>query len=141
MLLLLPALLAGCAQGPIPAAQRDFALEADTLLHGLGPGKTCRNDRDCQEGQARAVCTLGTCFGLLTTDERVTRALLVERLGLADRPVQTAAIKPLLAVLGNDMARRSRRSTGWRRGRASRGMRKSWMRFGFWLPPKKRRWR
>ena len=104
MLLLLPALLAGCAQGPIPAAHRDFALEADTLLHGLGPGKTCRNDRDCQEGQARAVCTLGTCFGLLTTDERVTRALLVERLGLAERQVQTAAIKPLLAVLGNDMA-------------------------------------
>lgn len=102
LLPLLTAPLTGCAQAPAPATVRDYALEADALLHGLGPTKTCRNDRDCQEGAVRAVCTLGTCFGLLTTDERVTRSLLVERLGAADAPVQIAALKPLLTALASE---------------------------------------
>ena len=101
--LLLGLVLPACAPAQTPVAYRDYALEADTIVHGLGPGRTCRNDRDCQEGQTRAVCTLGTCFGLLTTDERVTRALLVERLAQADKPVQLAAMKPLLAVLASDI--------------------------------------
>ncbi len=95
-------LVAGCAQPPPPVAKRDYPLEADALLHGLGPGKTCRNDHDCQEGAVRAVCTLGTCFGLLTSDERVTRALLVERVAQADPPVQAEVVKPLLAALASD---------------------------------------
>ncbi len=100
--LLVIVLLAGCAPAPAPVAVRDYPLEADALLHGLGPTKTCRNDRDCQEGPVRAVCTLGTCFGLLTTDERVTRSLLVERLAAADAPVQAEAVKPLLAALASE---------------------------------------
>ena len=100
--LLVPMLLAGCTQAPAPLAVRDYPLEADALLHGLGPSQTCRNDRDCQEGAVRAVCTLGTCFGLLTTDERVTRALLVERLAAADARVQAETLKPLLAALSSD---------------------------------------
>ena len=98
------ALLTACAQPPPPVAPRDFTLEADALLRGMGPSWTCRNDRDCQQGEARAVCTLGTCFGLLTTDERVTRALLVERLGAADVKVQVAATRTLLDMLGNENA-------------------------------------
>jgi hypothetical protein len=103
-LLPLFALLTSCAQPPPPVAVRDFKNEADALLHGLGATVTCRNDRDCQQGEVRAVCTLGTCFGLLTTDERVTRALLVERLAAADVQVQAAATQPLLEVLGNEAA-------------------------------------
>lgn len=99
---LLLVLLPACAPAPAPVVHRDYPLEADALLHGLGPGKTCRNDRDCQEGAVCAVCTLGTCFGLLTTDERVTRALLVDRLAQADAPVQAEVIKPLMAALTSD---------------------------------------
>lgn len=96
------ALLVACGQAPAPTVARDYELEADALLHGLGPTKTCRTDRDCPEGAVRAVCTLGTCFGMLTTDERVTRALLVERLAKADASVQRAAVKPLRAALASE---------------------------------------
>lgn len=95
-------LLLGCAPAPVPVAARDYPLEASALLHGLGAARVCRSDRDCQEGQVRSVCTLGTCFGLLTTDERVTRALLVERLALAGPRVHAEVRKPLLTALSSD---------------------------------------
>lgn len=99
---LLLVLIAGCAQQKPPVPTRDFDREAHALLQGLGPGTGCRNDRDCAEGQVQAACTLGTCFGLLTTDERPTRALLTDRLAHADVRVLRAAVPMLLGVLGAD---------------------------------------
>ena len=95
-------MLAACAEPLPPPAPRNPAAEAKVLVQGFGPGKTCRNDRDCELGAARAVCTLGTCFGLLTTDERVTRSLLLTRLAAADPAVQQAAAPGLLAALVSD---------------------------------------
>lgn len=88
-------LLLACAPAPPPAPQRDVQAEAKALVQGLGPGATCRNDRDCVVGGVSAACMLGTCFGLLTTDERPVRSLLLSRLIDTDAPVQAAA-RPLL---------------------------------------------
>ena len=95
--------LCACAPEKPPEPPRNPTAEAKALVQGMGPAATCRNDRDCVVGKVQASCTLGTCFGLLTTDERPVRSLLVSRLADADRAVQQAA-KPLLrAALESDV--------------------------------------
>jgi len=71
---------------------------AAAITQGIGPSKVCRNDRDCGPG-AGGACVLGTCFGLLTTDNPASRRTLAEKLRQADPQIQAAAQATLLAAL------------------------------------------
>lgn len=93
-------LCAGCRPAAAPAPVVDPATAAAAITQGIGPAKMCRNDRDCGPGAATGSCVLGTCFGLLTTDNPAARHALAEKLRRADAPVQAAAEATLLTALG-----------------------------------------
>lgn len=94
---LLGLVLGACQQAPA-AEVRDYALEATALVQGL-TATSCRNDRDCAVGHASGACVLGTCFGLLTSDQRSARRVLADRLAHADPQVRVAAEKLLLGAI------------------------------------------
>lgn len=82
----------GC-QAPERAsvATQDPQKEAHALVEGLGGERSCRTDHDCAVGASEAACMLGACFGILTTDIRTARQLVVGRLRQASAPVRNAA--------------------------------------------------
>ena len=105
---LLVACLAWCAPAcrsaapPVPA--RHAVRDAAALVDGYGPVRVCRGDHDCGQGGVTGSCVLGTCFGLLTTDNPAARHTLAERLRRADADVRAAAEVSLLAALGRAAA-------------------------------------
>ncbi len=92
-------LCAGCKPSAAPAPVVDPVRAAAAITQGIGPAKLCRNDHDCGPG-AGGSCVLGTCFGLLTTDNPAARHTLAERLRQADPKIQAAAEATLLTALG-----------------------------------------
>ena len=90
----------GCAPGQAVLPARDVRAEAHALLQGLGPARACVADADCAVGQTGGACALGTCFGLLTTDQRPIRRVIAERIGQVD-PVLSAQLQTQLLALGS----------------------------------------
>lgn len=70
----------------------------------------------CQVGRVRALCVLGTCTGLLSTDQRPERAIVLERLEAAPAAVRAAAEPALLTALDNPAA------APWQRLAAAEGL-------------------
>lgn len=99
-LLGLAALTIGCAAKQPAVAARDPDREVFALLQGLGPTVACQDDRGCQVGPVAGACGLGTCFGLLTTDQRPLRKILVERIGHADAILRPRLQARLLETAG-----------------------------------------
>lgn len=113
------AVLGGCAQTPAPAPAVPAAEQAAALVGhatGLGVGRPCQADSACQVGQVRSLCVLGTCTGLLSTDQRPERAVVLERLQAAPAAVRTAAEPALLTALDNPAA------APWQRLAAAEGL-------------------
>lgn len=93
-----------CRTAAPPPPARHPVRDAAALVDGYGPVRVCRNDHDCGQGSVTGVCVLGTCFGLLTTDNPAARHTLAERLRRADADVRAAAEVSLLGALGRTAA-------------------------------------
>ncbi len=91
-------LLASCATKGAAAPARDLDREVMALLQGLGPTQACQDDRGCKVGSAAGACGLGTCFGLLTTDQRPLRKVLVQRIATADPVLRDRLGRKLLTL-------------------------------------------
>lgn len=98
----------------VPPAQQAAALVGQAT--GLGVGTPCQTDQTCQAGDVRSLCVLGSCTGLLSTDQRPERAILLERLLAAPAAVRTAAEPALLAALDKPEA------APWQRLAATEGL-------------------
>lgn len=73
-------------------------LEA-TALTEAGRGGPCATDKQCTVGTVVAACVLGSCTGLLGTDQRPERAVLLERLVAARPEVQAETQRLLLTAI------------------------------------------
>lgn len=99
--------LLGCAAQTTGAAPARPEEAVASLL--LGDGAACFTDAQCGPPDARGVCVLATCFGLLTTDNHAARASLVERLALARPDVRLEARSFLMKSLAGKSRGRSAR--------------------------------
>jgi hypothetical protein len=88
----------GCAPKAEPVAVVPAKLEA-TALTEAGRGGPCVTDKQCTVGTVVAACVLGSCTGLLGTDQRPERAVLLERLVAARPEVQAEAQQMLLTAM------------------------------------------
>ncbi len=82
-------------------------LAAASLL--IGSGNPCFSDATCGPPEARGVCVLATCFGLLTTDSAAARATVSERLERAPTATQEIAKLLLLKAMRDPQSGRSTR--------------------------------
>ncbi len=96
--------LCGCSTPPPAEAPVDAAQAVLALVDGLGPTRLCQSDGDCAGGGQRGACSMGTCFGLLTTDSRAVRRALVDRLAHSPAAVQQAALLRLRPVCDSPTA-------------------------------------
>lgn len=96
------ALLAAVACGPSAptVAPADPAQGATALVEGLGPRRLCQVDRDCDAGGQLGACVLGACCGVLSTDNRTARRVLVGRLEQAGKDLRAVAEGRLIAAYG-----------------------------------------
>ena len=93
----------GCTAGTPPPATVAPASLVRALLQGQPTPSGCRADRDCAPPGAtvHGLCTMGTCFGLLTVDAAPARTVLTDRLRRAPPPVRATAQASLLAALAS----------------------------------------
>ncbi len=96
--------LFACNSPPPAAPAVDAEQAVATLVDGLGPSRLCRADGDCLAGGEKGACSMGTCFGLLTTDSRAIRRVLVDRLARAPVAVRQAAGKRIQRVYNSPTA-------------------------------------
>ncbi len=99
------ALVAACTQQVEGAKPIDYKAQAQALIQGVPGKRVCKNDHDCGPSlqytplDEHGACVLGTCFGLLTADNRAARQVVLQRLRSTDDHVRIAATPLLLAAL------------------------------------------